>query len=609
MMLQKKVGPVGVIIISIAFGLLFWVADSIFEYAFFHQNLSLLLLDGPENFYDALILKMPLRTLFVRCSFLTGATLGGIALAFFLGKKAASDAALKASEEKYRNIFQTARDALILCSADGKRILDVNPSACKLYGYERDEMLALGPDHLMAGFASNFISAETHRSWIPLQYQKKKDGTLLPTEISASIGHLHGSKIYTAVIRDISERVRSENDKEQLEAQLHRAQKMEALGTLAGGVAHDLNNILSALVGYPDLLLMDLSDDSPLRGPLLTIQKSGQKAADIVQDLLTLARRGVMVNRIVNLNTIVSDYINSLEFTRFRISFPQVSIELSLEGSLHNIMGSPVHLSKTVMNIVTNAFEAIVGAGRVSVSTENITMDTIYTGYEPVQKGSYVRLRVEDSGIGLSKEDFLHIFEPFYTKKVMGKSGTGLGMAVVWGSVKDHRGYIDLKPGKERGTICELYFPITGEAMPDKSTQGAIEHSRGTETILVVDDMAEQREIIGRMLERLGYTVVTCPSGEAAVEYLKDHSVNLVVLDMIMDPGIDGLETYRRMRAINPLQKAIISSGFSETDRVREARRIGAGTYIRKPYVLGEIAKAVRAELDRPETPPEEVVS
>jgi two-component system cell cycle sensor histidine kinase/response regulator CckA len=265
-----------------------------------------------------------------------------------------------------------------------------------------------------------------------------------------------------------------------------------------------------------------------------------------------------------------------------------------------SISGSPVHLSKTVMNLVSNAAEAMPDGGTISISTRNRYLDNPVDGYDEIEEGDYVILKVSDTGIGIRPEDKERIFEPFYTKKVMGRSGTGLGMAVVWGTVKDHKGYIDLKSIEGKGTTFTLYYPVTRESMHvDESSLVAADHNGKGETILVVDDVAQQRQIASLMLSKLGFSVNSVPSGEEAVEYIKNKPVDLIVLDMIMDPGIDGLETYKRILKHQPDQKAIIASGFSETWRVKEAQRLGAGAYVKKPYTIDKIGQAVTAELGR----------
>jgi signal transduction histidine kinase len=401
------------------------------------------------------------------------------------------------------------------------------------------------------------------------------------------------------LLEEINEREQAEREKQDLEEKLARSQKMEALGLLAGGVAHDLNNVLSGIVSYPDLLLMDLDEKSPLRKPILTIQDSGQKAAAIVQDLLTLARRGVTNTKVLNMNNVVYDYLNSPECKRLKSFHPNVMIEKNLKKGLLNVYGSQVHLRKTVMNLVSNAAEAQPLGGSILIYTENRYLDNPVRGYDDVHEGEYVVLGVKDHGIGIDSEDLKRIFEPFYTKKVMGRSGTGLGMAVVWGTVQDHEGYIDVISKKGEGTLVELYFPITRKAIEGAQIAVPIDHYTGNgERIVVVDDVPEQREIAMNMLQRLNYKVKTVASGEEAVEYFKKGKADLMVLDMIMDPGMDGLETYQEVVKIRPGQRAIIASGFAENERVREVQRMGAGEYIKKPYTLEGIGAAVKRTLN-----------
>jgi len=398
---------------------------------------------------------------------------------------------------------------------------------------------------------------------------------------------------------DVTDLKKEEKEKRDLEEKLVRSEKMEAIGLLAGGVAHDLNNVLTGIVSYPELLLMQLPEDSPLRESILTIQNSGQRAAAIVQDLLTLARRGVAISDVVNLNDIISDYLRSPEYEKLNRYHPNVKFEIDPEPNLLNILGSPIHLSKTLMNLVSNAAEALPDGGKVTISTRNQYVDLPIKGYDRVEEGEYVILSISDNGIGISAEDLEKIFELFYTKKVMGRSGTGLGMAVVWGTVKDHKGYIDVHSKVGEGTVFELYFPVTRKEAAGEKIHISIEKYMGNgEKILVVDDVPEQRKIASEFFTRLGYAVNVVSNGEEAVEYMKVYSADLLVLDMIMDPGIDGLETYRRILELHPGQKAIIVSGFSETERVKEAQRLGAGTYVKKPYILEKIGLAVRTELE-----------
>ena len=397
---------------------------------------------------------------------------------------------------------------------------------------------------------------------------------------------------------EINERRQTEKEKRDLEERLARSQKMEALGLLAGGVAHDLNNILSGVVSYPELLLMDMAPDNPMRQPIETIKRSGEKAAAIVQDLLTLARRGVTNTEVTNMNDLVREYLCSPEHQKLVNYHGNVTIDEDLEDDLLNIEGSPVHLRKTLMNLISNAAEAQPQGGRAIVYTMNRYVDRPVRGYDKVREGEYVVLGVKDHGGGIATEDLRRIFEPFYTKKVMGRSGTGLGMAVVWGTVQDHNGYIDVISEEGKGTTFELYFPITRQSLSVKRDVIPVDDYLGQgQTVLVVDDVEDQREIAANMLRVLNYSVTCVSSGEEALGYLRGNRADLLVLDMIMDPGMDGLDTYREVQKIRPGQKALIASGFAESDRVKEAQRLGAGEYVKKPYTLEGIGLAIKRAL------------
>jgi len=361
-----------------------------------------------------------------------------------------------------------------------------------------------------------------------------------------------------------------------------------------------LNNILTGLVSYPDLLLMELPPDHPLSEIALTIKKSGERAAAIVQDLLTLARRGVAIQEPVNLNQIINDYFQTPEHEKLASLHPQVQFETSLEEGLLKLSGSPIHLSKAVMNLVVNAAESMTNGGTVRIETANRYLEKPLKGFEEIKPGEYILLSVIDSGVGIPAKDLSRIFEPFYTRKVMGRSGTGLGLAVVLGTVKAHKGYIDVRSTEGKGTRFDLYFPISREEVGnEKKNPVPLEDLHGREKILVVDDVPEQREIASLMLTRLGYQVITAASGEEAVRFLEKESADLLILDMILEGGMDGLDTYRNILKRYPGQRAILVSGYAETDRVQEARRLGAGAYVRKPFVLEKIGQVVRKELDK----------
>ena len=395
---------------------------------------------------------------------------------------------------------------------------------------------------------------------------------------------------YVIDIRDVTQEI-------ELQGRLENAQKMEAIGLLAGGVAHDLNNILSGLVSYPDMLLVDRSSEDPMTAPLQTIKKSGERAAAIVQDLLTLARRGVGLVTPLHFNVIIEEFLESPEYLEIMRESSAIELQLNLGHDLFNIRGSAAHLTKILMNLLSNSVEAMHGGGVLSISTENKLLEQEYIGYEAIPAGEYVLLVVIDTGVGMSDDELSRIFEPFYTSKVMGRSGTGLGMAVVWGAVKDHNGYTDVHSTVDHGTSFSLYFPVTREILV-KEEQMDIKALAGTgQKILVVDDMAEQRHIASQILELLGYSVEVASSGEEAVEKCRQTDYDLLILDMIMPGGMDGCATYQQICLIRPEQKAVIASGYSDTKHVKKAQELGAGAYIKKPYTVNKLAKAISREL------------
>ena len=403
----------------------------------------------------------------------------------------------------------------------------------------------------------------------------------------------------TRELQQSNEQLKKEIDERiQMQEELARAQKMEAIGILSAGVAHDLNNLLSGITSYPEYLLTNLPEESPLRKPLMTIQSTGNKAAAIVEDLLVLSRRSAAMIDVVYMNKLVDDYLVSPELEKLLSYHPLVDVKTHYAPDLMPVAGSEIHLQKLVMNLMTNAVEAIPGRGSVFIEVVNVYVDKPIKSYETVEEGDYVRLRMTDTGIGIEPAFVSRIFEPFFTKKKLGRSGSGLGMAIVWGTVKDHKGYIEVESAVGKGTTITIFLPMSRQAAKTKEIASIDDYMGGGESILVVDDSSNQREIASVILTDLGYVVETADSGEAAVEYLKTHKTDLVLLDMIMDPGIDGLETYRRILKVHPDQKAVIASGYSESDRVRQAQAMGAGTYIRKPYSMQKIAAIVRNELD-----------
>ncbi|MFW2366308.1 MAG: response regulator [Desulforhopalus sp.] len=391
-----------------------------------------------------------------------------------------------------------------------------------------------------------------------------------------------------SIVIDISER-------RQLQKQLHRDSKMKAIGLMAGGVAHDLNNIISGIISYPELMLLDLEEDSPLRRPLKAIHQSGLDASDVVSDLLTVARGIAAKTEILNANELIKDYLSSRDFKQLQEDYPLVGVNTSLSTELQSISCSPIHFRKCLMNLSTNGMEAIAGTGQLSITTEPHQQSTTLEppGKNNLAAGDYVKIIFHDSGTGIGPDEIDHLFEPFYTKKVMGRSGTGLGLAVVWNTMQDHGGVVTVT-SNSHGTYFTLYFPCVDAPNILLKKQDDMEIIRGCgETILVIDDEERQRDIAGDLLASLGYKVETAASGEAAVDFLKSHAVDLLVLDMIMSPGQNGFVTYQQILNLHPGQKALIASGFAEDGDVRATLALGAGGFISKPYTMQAIGSAI----------------
>ena len=498
-----------------------------------------------------------------------------------------------------------ATDAVFWIDRQGQFVY-ANHSACRRLEYNRKELYQreifdIDPGIDRGRWSVLWRKIQNEQQMNSESHHRTRSGATFPVEITIDYLHHDSRQIVCMIARDCSERKKAELAQAELERQLQQAEKMEAIGALAGGVAHDLNNILSGIVSYPELLLIDLPEKHPMRDPLVTIQKSGFKAAAIVQDLLTLSRRNVATRESIDLNQIVEEYLNSPEYHKLMEYHPHVTVETRLAAEPIFILGSPVHISKTVMNLVSNAAEAIPDKGTIRVFTESRKIDLRSPKDGQVPEGKYSVLSVSDTGIGMTSEEQEKIFEPFYTKKVMGRSGTGLGMAVVWGTAKDHDGIIDLKSEVGSGTDITLLFPAEQSQPTPKEEPHQIEDFMGNgEFILVVDDVAEQRKIAKAMLTQLGYEATAVSSGEKAIAWLKEHPADLILLDMIMAPGIDGLATYLAIQELNPGQKAIIASGYSETEKVRLAQKAGAGHYIKKPYNLMRLGQTVQNALTPP---------
>ena len=409
--------------------------------------------------------------------------------------------------------------------------------------------------------------------------------------------------VHADILELIERRVENEREKSDLDKKLALAQKMEAIGLLAGGVAHDLNNVLSGMATYPQLLMMGMDEKDPMHRALLTIQESGNKAAAIVQDLLTLTRRGVYLPQVTDLNQHVQDFIRSKEHNDLIQTYQGLQANLNLASEKLPLKGSPVHIQKTLMNLILNGAEAHKEGEppNLTISTARRFLQTSLKGFVDMPAGEYVVLSVADQGIGIDAQHLPRIFEPFYTRKQMGRSGTGLGMTVVWGTVQDHQAYIDIQSTLGDGTSFLIYFPAchdTGEENGESNPEEPLEMYHGNkQMVLVIDDIAAQREIACAILRQFNYNVAEVTSGEEAIAFLRSGHADLLLLDMEMAPGLDGYQTYKALIQFKPDQRVVIASGYTESEKIQMMQSLGITRLIKKPYSVTTLIKTVHKEL------------
>ncbi|WP_446007975.1 ATP-binding response regulator [Candidatus Electrothrix sp.] len=501
---------------------------------------------------------------------------------------------LEKTKNYLENILFSMTDAIFVINLQGY-IEICNQGSEFLVGSEQDDILGQ-PLHA-------FLGEEICMNWLqrlmideeiaPLQNTETTlytaSGEGIPVLASASAIYNDSDWTHGAifVLRDL-------RDHKKLEERVFRSKRMESIGLMAGGVAHDLNNILAGIIGYPELLLKTIPEDSSLRGPLEAILESGQRAAMVVADLLTVARGVAVAKEVRNLHELIEEYLDSPEQKEIHTVYSDIVYEYQLEATQADIFCSPLHIKKCLMNLVTNAAEAVVDKGTIRITTSNKVLDDQEALEHEITAGEYVVLCVEDTGSGISEKDLQHIFEPFYTKKVMGRSGTGLGLAVVWNTVQDHESKIFVT-SDEKGSQFHVYFPVSKEEtnvlVGNRQEEKTAEQSG---TILIIDDEPQLRDLAVRMLQSIGYTVDSVCSGELAIKYIMEKPVDLIVIDMQMEPGMNGYETYREIIQIYPDQKAIIVSGFSDSKAVKAALQLGANGFIKKPYSTEQLGQAVK---------------
>jgi PAS domain S-box-containing protein len=505
---------------------------------------------------------------------------------------------LQVSEQRFQTLSEAAWEGILIYDDD--RIIEANSPFLQMFGYTREELArGIDVDDIFApaslAEARRFLQQESSRCGGISA--RGKDGAEFHIEMkSRPITYLNKAR-RVCVIRDISERIKAEEEKLGLQKKLAKAGKLNALGLMAGSVAHDLNNILSGIVSYPDLLLLQMSESDRYYEQIKKIQSAGKRAAAVVADLVTIARGGTLTKTVENLNALILNHLSSLEHLERLANFPQAMIQTKLHKNLSNACCSPQHIHKILLNLIGNSLEVVKENGKVQISTDNVKfVHPLATGIL-AQDDDYVKLTISDNGPGIRQEDVEFIFDPFYTTKMMGKSGTGLGLSIVWNIVQDHNGWIEVKDNQP-GAIFEIYLPATHDMVCSLQDMETADSLRGNgETILVIDDQSEQNEIIEKALQKMGYVTYSVTSGEAGIAFIQERPVDLVLLDMMMGDGLNGRETYEKILKIHPQQKAIVISGYARSEEIVTAKDLGVSKFIEKPVTISKIGLAIRQSL------------
>lgn len=533
------------------------------------------------------------------------ALLLGLALAWTVAwmttrEVAAAEAALRESEERYRYLFEHSPDSIVLMKMSGEGppvIIDCNEATYKMHGYSREEII---------GMPISKLDSELDRQRIPERAKRvlaggvvrfegehvRKDGSHFPVEVVARMVEIGGKAVLQGIDRDISDRKKAEEEKKSLEAQLAQAQKMDAIGRLAGGVAHDINNVLGTILGAASLMEDDLGADDPAREHLEKILVACHRGRDFTRNFLGYARKGTFVKERICPNVLIDETAQLLVHTIPK----KVTVDTVLDPVVRCLRGDRSLVGQALMNLCLNAVDAMEGEGVLLIETRNIVLDDSQLSALPeLSPGEYVEVTIADTGAGMDEETLGQAFEPFFTTKPASR-GTGLGLSMVYGTMVSHEGSatIESEPGK--GTSVTLLFPATDPPLRQEPREPEPEHApaAGEGLVLLVEDEQLLRHVGREILERLGYSVIVAEDGKEAVEKYRQRrdEIVVVVLDLVM-PEMDGSETFAELKNIDPNVRVLIASGFTNDEVVDELLANGARGFVEKPFDKKTMAEAV----------------
>jgi PAS domain S-box-containing protein len=509
-----------------------------------------------------------------------------------------SQEALRISEARFARLAESGIVGVAIADLTGG-IEEANDTYLRICGYTREDLLAgrmswaqMTPPEFKPLTDKAVELLRTEGAAAPWEMEQiRRDGTRIPIMVAvALLDYPH----CLAIVTDLTERRRAEERLRRTEEQLRHVQKMEAIGILAGGVAHDFNNILSIILGYCAMILDDLSADHALRADLEEIKRAGERGASLTQRLLAFSRQQVVEAQVLNLNGVITNVDAMLR----RLVREDVTLLTRLEPQLGSCKADPGHIEQVLMNLAVNSVDAMPEGGTLVLETANVDLDDQYVAtHIGVKPGRYVRLAVSDTGVGMSKSIQARVFEPFFTTKEKGK-GTGLGLATVFGIVQQAGGSIQLYSEQGRGTTFKIYLPRIDPSPEGSAVRGdAVQFARGVETILLVEDEDQLRKVAAGILRRSGFRVLEGASGSDALSIIEKntYSIELLMTDVVM-PRMNGKELAERIRAQRPDIKILFTSGY--TDGILEGQLPTGAAFLQKPFSPGALTTKIRELLD-----------